>query len=84
MAQYEGFISGDPWIRCGVCSQRYRSSQLRLQWDKVYACKFCWDPRPNYLDPIPTKENNKTDIKARGNPADIERIAEDDGLETDI
>lgn len=30
---------------CDVCGEQYKSDELKETWDKLMACRFCWEPR---------------------------------------
>ena len=37
---------GGAWAICDRCSQRWRRSQMIVEWDNLRVCRPCLDPRP--------------------------------------
>jgi hypothetical protein len=40
-----GFVPGDYYIECPICSFEYRESQMRRRWDGQLTCIPDWEPR---------------------------------------
>lgn len=36
---------GDWNARCDKCGTKYKGTELKLQWNSIYACTRCWEPR---------------------------------------
>lgn len=30
---------------CDRCGKKYKFTQLKLEWDGLYVCDYCWEPR---------------------------------------
>lgn len=39
------FKNGDWNALCDICGQRFKASEIRLQWDNARVCWKCWSPR---------------------------------------
>lgn len=39
------FRMGDHNAICDVCGFKYKFSQLLKNWQNLYVCKKCWEPR---------------------------------------
>lgn len=43
---YRSSYKKGAWLAvCDICGWKYKSTQLRERWDKLMACKACWEPR---------------------------------------
>lgn len=50
---------GDSNGICDQCGFKYKLSELKLQWDGLLTCEYCWDYRhpQELLEAIPDDEN---------------------------
>lgn len=44
----------DPYSRCAICGFKYHFSELKLQYDGLYVCKYEWEPLPYIFKDFPT------------------------------
>ena len=45
------YAPGNAWFQCDRCSQRWRRSKMRVEWDNLRVCPPCLDPRPPQIEP---------------------------------
>lgn len=45
MGRADYFSAGSWNVVCDQCGEKYKSHQLRKQWDGLMVCKRCWEPR---------------------------------------
>lgn len=50
-AGYDAYRPGNAWFKCDRCSQRWRRSKMRVEWDNLRVCPPCLDPRPPQMQP---------------------------------
>ena len=54
---------GDHYAICDICGKRYYASEMRLQWDNLFCCKYCWSPKhPQLQPPKPLHEKQRVEI----------------------
>lgn len=54
---------GDHYAICDICSFRYYSSEMKLQWNNLFCCPDCWSPKhPQYTPPRPEHEKQTVPI----------------------
>ena len=63
------FILGDNNSLCDICGRAVKHSTLRMQWDKLFACKRCYDSKHPDLDPIIASRENPMIPDARPRPS---------------
>lgn len=58
MGKADYYADGQNNVICDQCGQKYKSSQLREQWNGLYTCRRCWDYRhpQEYLRGIPDNQ----------------------------
>lgn len=56
---------GDSNGICDRCGFKYKLSELRMQWDNLRTCPYCWDYRhpQEFLRGIPDTENPPADAR---------------------
>lgn len=45
MGKSDYFAAGQWNVVCDQCGKKFKSSQIRRQWDGLYVCRKCHDPR---------------------------------------
>jgi hypothetical protein len=45
MGKSDYYADGEWNTICDMCGFKYKSSQIKKQWDGVMACRKCWRPR---------------------------------------
>jgi len=45
MGKSDYYAPGQWNIECDQCGQKFKSSQVKKQWDGLIVCKRCYDPR---------------------------------------
>ena len=61
-----------PWIQCPCCLFKVRLNELRKMWPGIWACEFCWDPKPIDAEPPykPKRKEGMPDKRGQGKPVD--------------
>lgn len=45
MSYKASYVSGDNKAICDRCGRLYKMSTLRKEWNGLYTCSSCWEPR---------------------------------------
>lgn len=53
------FEAGSWNVICDTCKQKKKDSNCRKQWDNLFVCNACWDPKHPYLWPRPVVIDGK-------------------------
>lgn len=69
-------------VVCDQCGQKYKSHQCKLQWDGLFTCFNCFDPKHPWLEPLPIPIDALPVPLARPRPQDINEtpVYEDMGI----
>jgi len=71
---------GGAWATCDRCSQRWRRSEMRLEWDRLLVCPPCLDPRPPTMRPPAVYPEGIAFPDARPPQDDPDRLVDDSYL----
>ena len=51
---------GDYYAVCDRCGFRYYGSELKKEWNGLWTCPSCWEPKhPQFSPPKPLNEKQK-------------------------
>lgn len=55
MGRADYFAAGKWNVRCDQCGEKYKSSELKRQWNGLMTCWRCWEPRnqQEMIRPVP-------------------------------
>jgi len=45
MGRADYYLDGSNNVICDMCGKKYKAHQLAKQWDGIWTCKRCWEPR---------------------------------------
>jgi len=62
------FKLGSYNVICDRCRQKYKRDDCRKEWNGLLVCKFCWDPKHPWLEPLPQVIDGKGMPDARPRP----------------
>ncbi len=40
-----GYISGENWDTCDRCDMEFYNSEMLYEWNGLFVCEDCWEPR---------------------------------------
>lgn len=75
---------GNAYFICDRCSQRWRRSQMRVEWDNLRVCKPCLDPRPPQMQPPDVFPEGIPFFDARPPGDNPDRLVDDTGLQSGL
>lgn len=56
---------------CDTCGQKYKREYGKLQWDNLFVCVHCFDPKHPWLEPLPIPIDSLPVPVARPRPTEI-------------
>lgn len=59
-----GYESGNYWMVCDRCGFDYRRSNMKEEWNNLWVCKECWEPR-HPQDKLRSKKDKQSVQDAR-------------------
>lgn len=65
-------------VMCDQCGQKYKNDFCKLQWDNLFVCINCFDPKHPWLEPLPIPIDALPVPLARPRPVEIDL---DNGLQ---
>lgn len=45
MGKRDYFIFDDYNVICDRCGAKFKASECKMEWDNLFVCKWCWEPR---------------------------------------
>jgi len=45
MGNADYYTHGDYNVVCDICGQKFKGSKCRMQWNNLFVCKVCFEPR---------------------------------------
>jgi hypothetical protein len=45
MGKRDYYRTGDYNVTCDRCGAKFKASECRIEWDNLFVCYHCWDPR---------------------------------------
>lgn len=58
-------------VICDQCGQKYKREFCKLQWDNLFVCVHCFDPKHPWLEPLPIPIDSLPVPLARPRPTEI-------------
>lgn len=56
---------------CDQCGQKYKINDMKMQWDGLFCCYHCWDPKHPWLLPRPVIQEMQPIPEARPHQTSI-------------
>lgn len=64
------YLPGDHWMACDVCGFNFRSSQMRMRWDRLWVCQKDYETR-HPQDFVRGKRDDQRVPVSRPEPEDV-------------
>jgi hypothetical protein len=81
-ANRDTWISGDAWFICDRCSQRFRRSEMLVEWTNLRVDAKCLDPRPPQMQPPDVYPEGLPFYGARPPQDNPDRLQDDTSLQS--